>query len=563
MTKNLTNNQLLMKECIQQEFNDSSFEIESTFFEYFTISEILKNFNLSDDEINEGLTGGGNDGGCDGLYVFLNGELVKVDQVSTLTAPKGSCLNFVIIQAKNTISFGEDAIMKFKTISENLLPLANSLEDYKTRYNERTLEIFQLFRDSLTKLIRSQIKIKFSYFCVSLANEVHPNVLQQADELKQIVAQAYPASTIEVNFIGANELMAMYNTTIETNINLSLSDPPIALGEKNDYVALVNLGVYYNFITDSNGMLRKMLFESNVRDYQGKNSVNSSIAETLANKSNEDFWWLNNGVTILASKAAPITNRELQLENPKIVNGLQTTNEIFNYFSRDLTLLKEEKRNILIRVIVPINEESRDNIIFATNNQTSIPKSSLRVTDNIHLQIELYFKNRGLYYDRRKNYYKNLKKKSKDIISVSFLAQCLISTIMKKPDFARARPSTLLTDDSAYHFLYEENQNLDVYYKLAVLGKRVQLNLTNTVDLSPAEKSDILFYLLYAVVAKTLNSNDITFKKLENFNIDDIQEDMINNCKNIIFEKYKEMGGNGRVAKSKNFINEIDILLGF
>jgi hypothetical protein len=71
--------------------------------------------------------------------------------------------------------------------------------------------------------------------------------------------------------------------------------------------------------------------------------------------------------------------------------------------------------------------------------------------------------------------------------------------------------------------VYEENQNLDVYYKLAVLGKRVQLNLTNTVDLSSAEKSDILFYLLYAVVAKTLNSNDITFKKLENFNIDDIQ----------------------------------------
>ena len=62
--------------------------------------------------------------------------------------------------------------------------------------------------------------------------------------------------------------------------------------------------------------------------------------------------------------------------------------------------------NILVRFIVPVSEEVRDDIIFATNNQTNIPKSSLRVTDPIHLQIEMYCKSRGLYYDRRKNYYK-------------------------------------------------------------------------------------------------------------------------------------------------------------
>ena len=69
-------------------------------------------------------------------------------------------------------------------------------------------------------------------------------------------------------------------------------------------------------------------------------------------------------------------------------------------------LLETESRNVLVRIIVPESEEARDNIIFATNNQTNIPKSSLRVTDTIHLQIEMYFKSRGLYYDRRKNYYK-------------------------------------------------------------------------------------------------------------------------------------------------------------
>ena len=57
---------------------------------------------------------------------------------------------------------------------------------------------------------------------------------------------------------------------------------------------------------------------------------------------------------------------------------------------------------MLLRVIVPENEETRDKIIRATNSQTPIPKSSLRATDNVHRNIEDYFKPRGLYYDRRK-----------------------------------------------------------------------------------------------------------------------------------------------------------------
>ena len=37
-----------------------------------------------------------------------------------------------------------------------------------------------------------------------------------------------------------------------------------------------------------------------VRDYQGHNSVNKEIGNTLVSSTPEDFWWLNNGVTIVA-----------------------------------------------------------------------------------------------------------------------------------------------------------------------------------------------------------------------------------------------------------------------
>ncbi len=308
--------------------------------------------------------------------------------------------------------------------------------------------------------------------------------------------------------------------------------------------------------------MKKSFFEANVRDYQGHNTVNSSIADTLENNTKEDFWWLNNGVTILASQIALITNRSLQIISPEIVNGLQTSREIYNFFKSHPESIENENRNVLVRIILPESEESRDSIIFATNNQTNIPKSSLRVTDPIHLQIEMYFKTRGLYYDRRKNYYKNQKKKSVDIIGVSFLAQCLIALVLRKPDFARARPSTLLTDDATYEKLYEKNKDLEVFYKVAYLGRTMKANLAHSSNMPSTERNDILYYLLYAVVAKRVGKREITFDDIKVFDIDTLSDKEIDEMKDIVYQKYKELGGNSRVAKSTTFVNDISDAIG-
>ena len=70
-----TNNQILLDECIKQEFDESSgYNDISTYFEHFAASQVLKNFDLSDEQIDNGNSGGGNDGGCDNLYIFLNNK---------------------------------------------------------------------------------------------------------------------------------------------------------------------------------------------------------------------------------------------------------------------------------------------------------------------------------------------------------------------------------------------------------------------------------------------------------------------------------------------------------
>ena len=558
--ESLTSNQILVKSIVSKEFKEDAvnYKNENDYFEFFSASQILKNLNLSNEELSDGIVGGSNDGGCDAIYVLLNGERVTSDMLSGLRVTKGSILELIIIQAKMTMGFSEDAIMKFKTTSENLLQLDCDNKEYEKRYNEDVLVGFKLFRDIITTYITSQFYISIKYFYSTLAaNDIHQNVIHQKDELISKVRGIFPTAKVEFDFVNADALMSYYNKDVDFTGVLTLAESPISIGG-NDYVALINLSNYYRFIVDNAGKLRYSIFDSNVRDYQGNNSVNTDIANTLSERNTEtDFWWLNNGVTIIAEELRPITTKSLEIKNPEVVNGLQTSREIFNYFSKDSGMLDTEKRNILVRIICPKEESSRDKVIFATNNQTSIPKYSLRVTDNIHLQIEGYFKTKGLYYDRRKNYYKNRNKKSSEIIGVPFLAQCLITLVLKQPDYARARPSSLLSDNDTYHLLYEDSPNLEVYYRVAKIGKIVKNNVDLTEGLERSEKSDILFYVLYAVVSQKMKTTDITFDKLKNFDFETLSDEEINYSKELVYQLYKEEGGNSRVAKSSTFINKV------
>lgn len=552
------NSQILLDNLIEKEFqNNEGFGSVSDYFEFFSASQILKNQELSDDEVENGIVGKALDGGCDAIYLFLNNLLITPDVVEFISAPKDSMLELIIIQSKKTTSFGEDAVMKWKTIVSNLLDLSNKIADFKARYNPEVLEAFTTFREIYTRLIASRIKLKLKFYYATLASELHPNVIQQGDELKNIVKGLFPNALVEVYFVDSDNLFDMYNTVVENRVNLKLADIPISPNQKN-YVALVELKNYYNFIVNDNGEVRKSYFDSNVRDYQGKNNVNSSISETLQRTDANDFWWLNNGVTVLASEATLVNNRELQIVNPEIVNGLQTSMEIYNYFSDNKAALDEEKRSVLVRIIVPDSEASRDQIIFATNNQTNIPKATLRVTDPIHLQIEMYFKSRGLFYDRRKNYYKNQGHKPAEIVGVSFLAQCLITIFLKKPDYARARPSTLLNDEKTYNELYKKDIDLEVFYRVALLGKKIQKNVKSVSDYTPAEKSDIMYYVLYAVIAHVLNKQDVKPSDIVNLDMDSVTDEIIVKIRNNVYDVYKQHGGNGRVAKSAEFIRYID-----
>lgn len=554
----VNNRQRVLFGIVKQEFDKNElYTDESRYFEFFASKHILKSYNLSDEDVEGGILGGGNDGGCDAIYIFLNGNLVTDDYVEEIAPYKDATIDFIVVQAKRKNSFEEDAIMKWKEISENLLEIGIDNKKFMKRYNTGVLSAFSNFRDLYMKMASHNPKVNIYFNYATFAEDAHPNVRDLADKLLDSLRELIPCSQPKIIFWDAEKLLQANMMPHEENLRLHLAENPINIGIHTDFITLVNIAKYYNFITTNDNVLRKEIFEYNIRDYQGHNAVNQEIQKALANPSGEDFWWLNNGITLLTRAARLITNKEILLEEPSIVNGLQTSSEIYHFFSSHLEKLESEKRNILVRIIVPESEESRDRIILATNNQTTIPKASLRANDPIHWSIESYLKVKGLFYDRRKNFYKNQGKKSHEIVSVSFLAQCMISLLLQSPDYARARPSTLLSKDDIYKKLYNENIDIDVFYIAAKIGKTIETYLKRDVDLLPSQRNDILFYVIYFSVAKILNKAIITARDIKSLDLSNITDTYLSEIKNEVLEKYDRLGGNSKVAKGTELIEAL------
>ncbi|MGM0860683.1 MAG: AIPR family protein [Bacillota bacterium] len=576
MSKRLDNSQLITRELIKKSFderlsieekekllekNDYNKELHE-FFESFSTGLILRSYDLSDEELEQGIIGGGNDGGCDGLFLFVNDELI-LDDTPLEKTKKNPIIDFYIIQSKFETSFRESVFDKWKSIIDNLFSLDTlETEDFSRRYNHDLLESFERFHNTFKALVTKSPKINFKFIYASLGNEVHLNVKQQADEVKLKLKALYPSpnTCVTVEYVNAQKILELYDAPAKTDFVLHISETPIIVSEEKEYIVLADLNQYFNFITNENKKLIKHIFESNVRDYQGKTTVNKEIAETLNKKKyTEDFWWLNNGITMLASEIDQKSTKIFEIKNPEIVNGLQTSTEIYNYFTsnKEKILEEEENRRLLIRIIVPNNDDSRDSIILATNSQTSIPKAILRGTDSIHREIENYLKTKDLFYDRRKNYYKNEGKPKEKIISIQFLAQCLISILLNKPNYARARPSTLLNDEETYEYLYINNRALNSYYKASLIGKKVKKIIKELGLYTVSEQSDIAFYVMYVCSAKILTSKAISPEQLGNINFDELSVENIKSSAQYVYRKYKDLGGNDKIAKSNKLIDSI------
>jgi len=253
----------------------------------------------------------------------------------------------------------------------------------------------------------------------------------------------------------------------------------ISCGEH--YVVLIKLKDYFEFICDENGALRYYLFDSNVRDFLGQNRVNIDIVENLQSEQTSDFWLYNNGVTLIASSARAVGDT-INISNVQIVNGLQTTHSIFNYFAS--VGPKTDKRSLLARIIVTSNEVLRDSIIRATNNQSNIELSSLSATDRIQRNIEDVLLRYGWYYARKKKYYENQGVPTQQIIQPLSIATGFVTFILKLPYAGVMLTNRFMTIPEEYELVFNDETDLLIWPKICSVNKMTDAYLeTKSSDL--------------------------------------------------------------------------------
>lgn len=132
----------------------------------------------------------------------------------------------------------------------------------------------------------------------------------------------------------------------------------------------------------------------------------------------------------------------------------------------------------------------------------------------------------------------------------------MISLLLQKPNYARARPSTLLSNDEYYSRLYSSATDLDVFYNVASIGKKVE-RFVKTLEYSQAEKNDILFYVIYHVVARYAGEPILTPLIMKEVSADCITEERMHESAMLVYEQYCTLGGNGKTAKGSELVEAV------
>ncbi|MFZ0135965.1 MAG: AIPR family protein [Candidatus Sulfotelmatobacter sp.] len=458
---------------------------------------------MSDSQLQSGLIGASKDGGVDALYMLVNGELV--DAETELDPKEPNKVNVIIFQSKEGSGFSPVAIDKLFFFTDDLLCLGRKKADYHQAYRPELITLMRLFKDKYGMIVGEGPSLSVSYYYITKLDCSHnADCDTSVGVLREKVLEHFKDAVPEFYFVNATALLNQVRSRPLKEKAIKWVSQPMPTEEGE--VGLVKLTDFYTFLQDDKSELAERIFDSNVRGYWKSTPVNRKIGETLRNPGAADFWMLNNGITMLA---ADITNDgylQEKVVDPQIVNGLQTSRQIFRYYKTGKELPVNDRRRLLVRIIKTGNKQIRDAVIRATNSQNPMPHEVLRATDDIHWQIETLFERYGLFYDRRKGHARDEGQPIAKIVSMIEVLQAMLCVVVQRPDDARARPRDYFKKDEDYNRVFGDGvYDLNLYYKTTQLMHLADEHL-DTLVLEPIHRRNLLPYVCtYATSAALKN----------------------------------------------------------
>lgn len=559
--------------CGQNDFDSNKFLLFSTY-------QICKKHNLDENMLIDCVVDGGGDGGLDSIVALVDKKYIySLDEFNEYAEQinENSRIDLYFIQAKETNGIKETAFMKIKDVFEKLLVSNSITEELRIQYNQVLIEKFELINEIIIKSIPKTnniyINVAYAYTGNLDKDSISIGTKNQINSIKKLVSDTtyINEANISVDIFDSNKLINIANKSIQKDYIIkykTIFKMNYRSDSENGFVMNMSIKDYYNLITQDNEII-DVLFEGNIRDFEGQTvEVNKNIKNTLEEVYDADFWWLNNGITMIVDSYTPLPNDSAKVVNPIIVNGLQTSYTIFNYFKENINKLENEDRNILLKIVNTDSINISDMIISSTNRQNAVKPAQLKATDPIQKDIEQLLLKNGIYYERRKNYYKNRGIDKHKIVTLENLAQYLESIYYGNCSGARNNPTTLLKSEKLYNKLFNNSINPNIYtitsevaLKTLECLRKIKKNNDDIFNKKHSVSLDIFKFYIMRMIVLCLCDNNISENYLE---IDlekvdyDLTVNIINKLESIVSDIKDDNDNIINISKSKELDNKIN-----
>jgi hypothetical protein len=415
--------------------------------------------------------------GIDGIVIIVNNRLVSEEADLGKFGPTEAIqIKIGFIQSTTKNSFDEQKFSAFTDEVVKFLTGSIDIEPYSTIYKkllddsgnfidriEETPRVSLFFLSARTSHILGEEKINAERTKITSRNEIENkcnldkiSVLQK-DEVKNEYEKISKFHSIQLKF--------------ENNIPLSSVD-----NVELSLLATVKFSELKKLILTSDKNLKEKLFVENVRNYIGSTPVNVDIKKTLDSNSERSYFpFLNNGLAIICDKIErhPVKDKEFTLTFPRIINGCQTTNELFKKYKETTNENSIDNIEVVAKIISTNDNNLKKMIIYAANNQNSIDKD-LQSLNEFHEKIETYFlgkeeNNFHLYFERLRGQHANVVPPYSKV-NIEVLARVFISVFLKKPHEMKSNAISVIEKFQKEGKVFNSsNHDASQYYYCGVL----------------------------------------------------------------------------------------------
>lgn len=489
---------------------DKKFELFSC---YSTVSKDYgESFDIEDVWLDDESTG------IDGLAIIVNGQLINSKEEVDDLVNSNNYLEavFIFIQAKTSSNFDSKEVGNFIFAVSDFFEVKPTIPK-GARLEEKSNIVNYIYSKS-SSMTRGSPACKLYYVTTGIwTNDAVLSGRISTGQKDLIDKNIFN----KVNFVplGAREIQKYYQDT-KSGISREITFTnktilPQIIGIEQAYIGTLDFKEFIKLITDEESKILNSVFYDNIRAFQGENSVNKKIRETLEAKKFDEFCILNNGITIVA-RSLIVTGIKFALTDYSIVNGCQTSHVLYN--SRDIEGI--DKTNLPVRLIVTSDEEIRNDVIRATNNQTEVKLEELEALSDFQKSLELFYDSmKGdmrLYYERRSKQFSNTQITKTRIITIPIQIKSFAAMFLDKPHLSSRFYGRLIKEELGKKIFLKDDKPIIYYTAALTYFKLEQLFRNNGVD-TKYKKCRYHLLMLVPYVVNGINRPAYNSNKIEEY----------------------------------------------